>query len=63
LLVVLLPHPSADDFKKNFFLVEQEINEYMTRFDVRFSPGFSTVLEILEGGFVARDLCFQQVTY
>jgi hypothetical protein len=27
----------TDDVRNNFFLIEEEINEYMARFDVRFS--------------------------
>ena len=34
-----------DDVRKNFFLVEEEINEYMTRYDVRFPLGSSPMFE------------------
>ena len=36
--VPLLPHTNTDDVRRNFFLVEEDINEYMSRYDVRFPP-------------------------
>jgi len=34
----------ADDVRNNFFLVEEEINEYMCRYDVRVPPAFHQCL-------------------